>query len=201
MPFWSVSGGRSCFDREVDVHEPPPKHVPEPHRIPFCLLGEAITDPRDFIETWTKARCRRARYYDRILVPNYDLKQTLILFADYTFHAYGRTEGVCGIIISDHQVSRIFTWVGLGADISLPLLWSCRNKTRNSQIISKFLDNRKISNPACVLVPSTGSSPAPIQGHGRVPLGSSALGLGQRSTSNDARAEGLPGEIPGPSPG
>ena len=22
---------------------------------------------------------------------------------DYTFHAYGRTEGVCGIIISDHQ--------------------------------------------------------------------------------------------------
>ncbi|RDA82959.1 hypothetical protein CP532_0869 [Ophiocordyceps camponoti-leonardi (nom. inval.)] len=24
-------------------------------------------------------------------------------FADYTFHAYGRTEGICGIIISDHQ--------------------------------------------------------------------------------------------------
>ncbi|RCI09630.1 hypothetical protein L249_4168 [Ophiocordyceps polyrhachis-furcata BCC 54312] len=23
--------------------------------------------------------------------------------ADYTFHAYGRTEGICGIIISDHQ--------------------------------------------------------------------------------------------------
>lgn len=22
---------------------------------------------------------------------------------DYTFHAYGRTEGICGIIISDHQ--------------------------------------------------------------------------------------------------
>ncbi|KAK5635463.1 hypothetical protein RRF57_011175 [Xylaria bambusicola] len=25
------------------------------------------------------------------------------LITDYTFHAYGRTEGVCGIIISDHE--------------------------------------------------------------------------------------------------
>lgn len=24
-------------------------------------------------------------------------------FRDYTFHAYGRTEGICGIMISDHQ--------------------------------------------------------------------------------------------------
>jgi synaptobrevin homolog YKT6 len=29
--------------------------------------------------------------------------QDLINLADYTFHAYGRTEGVCGIIISDHS--------------------------------------------------------------------------------------------------
>jgi synaptobrevin family protein YKT6 len=26
-----------------------------------------------------------------------------LAFPDYTFHAYGRTEGICGIIISDHQ--------------------------------------------------------------------------------------------------
>jgi synaptobrevin homolog YKT6 len=26
---------------------------------------------------------------------------------DYTFHAYGRTEGICGMIISDHQYPKL----------------------------------------------------------------------------------------------
>lgn len=30
-------------------------------------------------------------------------ERSLPLSKDYTFHAYGRTEGVCGIVISDHQ--------------------------------------------------------------------------------------------------
>jgi phosphoenolpyruvate-protein kinase (PTS system EI component) len=41
------------------------------------------------------------------------MNHKLISSTDYTFHAYGRTEGVCGIIISDHQVSRILLRVSL----------------------------------------------------------------------------------------
>jgi synaptobrevin family protein YKT6 len=33
---------------------------------------------------------------------------------DYTFHAYGRTEGVCGIIISDHQYPALVAHQVLG---------------------------------------------------------------------------------------
>jgi hypothetical protein len=40
----------------------------------------------------------------RILAPNtYTLDTDGKWQIDYTFHAYGRTEGVCGIIISDHD--------------------------------------------------------------------------------------------------
>lgn len=33
---------------------------------------------------------------------------------DYTFHAYGRTEGICGIIISDHQYPALVAHQVLG---------------------------------------------------------------------------------------
>lgn len=36
------------------------------------------------------------------MIRHFVLNVTLTSLIDFTFHAYGRTEGVCGILITDH---------------------------------------------------------------------------------------------------
>lgn len=63
---------------------------------------------------------------------------TFLLHLDYTFHAYGRTEGICGIIISDHQYPALVAHQLLSKVVDEFLTKHPRSSWANGDVILPF---------------------------------------------------------------